>query len=78
MKLVKSALEIIFATQALDGTWRKGEPIDSNIGGSMAGTSRRDIGNSYVFFFDLIEKLLGPLGDKNPEVFAPYLTNLER
>ena len=38
----------------------------------------RDIGNSYVFFFDLIGSILGPMADKDPFLIAPYLPQLER
>lgn len=71
MKLVKAALEIVFSCQTEDGTWGKGEPIFS-VG------ERRDIGNSYVFFFDLVGSLMGPIAEKQPELLAPYLPNLER
>ena len=74
MKLIKSALDIIFSVQSEDGTWRKGEPIFTQ---SDRG-SNRDIGNSYVFFFDMIGSLLGPLADSEPSLLAPYLPQLER
>lgn len=71
IKLVKSALQVIFGQQSSDGTWRKGEPI------FKTGASR-DIGNSYVFFFDLIGCLLGPLAQAQPDLLSPYLPNFER
>ena len=74
VKLVKSALEVIFACQATDGTWRKGEPINSK----TDSKSMRDIGNSYVFFFDLVSSLLGPMAEKDPFLIAPYLPQLEK
>ncbi len=102
----------MFASQAQDGTWRKGEPIfssgeavgsgstssssyssgTSTSSSSSSGTSTstgssvgengtgaassgksRDIGNSYVFFFDIIEALMVSMGEKQPELLAPYL-----
>ena len=38
----------------------------------------RDIGNSYVFFFDIIEALMESMAVKQPELLSPYLRNLER
>ena len=74
MKLIKSALRIIFAVQREDGTWLKGEPI------SKQGSSRidTDIGNNYVFFFDLVCCLLGPMAERDPSLLAPYVTQLEK
>jgi hypothetical protein len=96
----------VFASQAPDGTWRKGEPIfasgeavasSTNAGGpatatkatttsSSSGTSgtaassggKRDIGNSYVFFYDIVEALMVSMGDKQPHLLAPYLPHFER
>ena len=76
VKIVTSALEVLFHNQALDGTWRKGEPIFTK--GDWTAGSGRDIGNSYVFFFDLVGALLGDIADNEPELLAPYLPNLER
>ena len=73
MKLVSAALAIIFQSQAEDGSWRKGEPI--NTAGDMTG---RDIGNNYVFFFDMVGSLLGSIGEKEPQLLAPFLPNFER
>jgi hypothetical protein len=73
MNLVEAALKIIFENQALDGTWRKGEPIFKE-----SDPSRRDIGNSYVFFFDFVGCLLHAFAEKQPHLLAPYITNLER
>lgn len=74
IKLVQKALEVIFSVQSDDGTWRKGEPIFTQ---STSGNNR-DIGNWYVFFFDLIASLLGVLTDKEPQLMAQYLPQLER
>ena len=74
VKLVKASLEVIFACQAGDGTWRKGEPINSK----ADSKSMRDIGNSYVFFFDLVGSILGPMAEKDPSLIAPYLPQLEK
>lgn len=73
LKLVKASLEVIFNSQADDGTWRKGEPINSK-----ADKSMRDIGNNYVFFFDLVGSLLGTMAEKDPFLIAPYLPQLEK
>ena len=99
VKLVKTALGVIFDQQSSDGTWRKGEPIFKVGGGGGSGSggvggvggrpaavappvtaapSSRDIGNSYVFFFDLVGSMLGPLAQSQPSLLAPYLGNLER
>lgn len=74
IKLVRSALQVIFSCQREDGTWPKGEPI------SKQGSSRgdKDIGNNYVFFFDLIGCLLGPMAEKEPSLLAPYIPQIER
>ena len=101
---------MVFASQAPDGTWRKGEPIfasgeavasSTNAGGPgptataaatttstssssvNSGTAassggKRDIGNSYVFFYDIVEALMVSMGDKQPHLLAPYLPHLER
>ena len=74
IKLVKKALDIIFEVQHSDGTWRKGEPINSK----SDSKSMRDIGNSYVFFFDLVGSILGPMAEKDPFLIAPYLPQLEK
>lgn len=74
IKLVKSALDIIFEVQHSDGTWRKGEPINSK----SDSKSMRDIGNSYVFFFDLIGSILGSMAEKDPFLLLPYLSQLEK
>lgn len=72
INLVQAALRIIFEQQAHDGTWRKGEPISS------VGESKKNIGNSYVFFFDLVESIIEPIAEKQPDLLIPYLDNLER
>lgn len=72
MKLIKAALRIIFGVQRLDGTWQKGEPI------FKIGSSKGDIGNNYVFFFDLLGCMLGPMAEKEPNLFAPYISEIER
>jgi hypothetical protein len=72
MNLVELALDILFSEQAMDGTWRKGEPISS------FGESKKNIGNSYVFFFDVVESLLTSIGEKAPQLLIPYVENFER
>ena len=67
-KLVASALKVIFDQQKSDGTWIKGEPIFRQGG--------RDIGNSYVFFFDLVGGLLS--SGLPTSLLAQYLENFER
>jgi hypothetical protein len=69
--LVRSALKVIFDAQFKDGTWRKGEAIKTK-GGTNA---KRDIGNSYVFFFDIVSGLIKALPQ---ELLMPYTENLER
>lgn len=63
----------IFLSQFSDGTWRKGEPINS-----IGNSGTRDIGNNYVFFFDLLASVLGSIGEARPELLTPYLPQLER
>ena len=72
MKLIKSALAIIFGVQRLDGTWQKGEPI------FKIGSSKGDIGNNYVFFFDILGCMLGTMAEREPNLFAPYIPEIER
>mmetsp|Transcript_23496 Transcript_23496/g.32208 ORF Transcript_23496/g.32208 Transcript_23496/m.32208 type:complete len:593 (-) Transcript_23496:2185-3963(-) len=72
-KIIESALSVIFQSQFSDGTWRKGEPINS-----IGNSGTRDIGNNYVFFFDLLASVLGSIGDARPELLIPYLPQLER
>lgn len=69
MELVKVALRVVFNRQYRDGTFRKGESI---VRGS---TGSRDIGNSYVFFMDLVGEMLDTLPSF---LLASYLPNLER
>jgi hypothetical protein len=71
IKLVRSALRIIFSVQREDGTWPKGEPI------SKKGSTKADIGNNYVFFLDLVGCMLGPMAEREPNLLAPYLPQLE-
>jgi hypothetical protein len=81
MKIVEKSLKILFDSQAKDGTWRKGEPINiraTNSADMASDTTSRDIGNSYVFFFDLLEALTSAMGSSHPELLAPYLPNFER
>jgi hypothetical protein len=70
MALVKTALEVIFKNQFTDGTWRKGEAIQLQQSGG-----KRDIGNSYVFFFDIVSNIIKALPQ---EVLMPYIPNFER
>ena len=67
-KLVASALHVVFEQQKSDGTWIKGEPIFRQGG--------RDIGNSYVFFFDLVGGLLS--SGLPTTLLSQYLENFER
>eukprot|EP01035_Chromulina_nebulosa_P019192 gene19192-25038_t len=73
INIVELALKIIFSQQYTDGTWSKGEPISSS-----GLIDNRDIGNSYVFFFDLIESILQPISRDTPELLLPYISNIER
>eukprot|EP01038_Epipyxis_sp_PR26KG_P004845 gene4845-6792_t len=74
IKLVEQALKVIFESQSTDGTWSKGEPINK-IGES---NSNRDIGNNYVFFFDMISSIIESIGETQPELLTPYIGHLER
>ena len=91
MKLVSTALEIIFQSQQPDGTWRKGEPIVADVRvrratppppSSQGSSDSRDIGNAYVFFIDLVGSLLETLlrcePERAPELLGCYVPNLER
>lgn len=77
VKLLQSALEIIFQSQLPDGTWRKGEPVVSK-GVTNDSRSGRDIGNSYVFFLDMIAMLVEALQPEYPHLLASYVPNLEK
>lgn len=79
IKLIKSALKILFDSQMLDGTWRKGEPIFSLNDYSSSGTStKRDIGNSYVYFLDMVSDIVSVLTPLQSQLLEPYVSNLER
>jgi hypothetical protein len=86
INLVIKALDILFSSQSADGTWPKGEPIfnpgdlDSKMSNFSRSTSGigRDIGNSYVFFFDILGSLLRTIGRKDPHLLALHLENFER
>ena len=93
IKLIKKALELIFQCQATDGTWRKGEPIfnpadsgsdrtssssSSSSSSNIEPSAIRDIGNSYVFFFDMVSSMLNTLAEKDASLLSPYLNNLGR
>lgn len=73
MALVETALQVIFANQFSDGTWRKGEPI--HVKSSGTGGTNRDIGNSFVFFFDIVSGIIKALPQ---ELLTPYMANFER
>lgn len=75
LKLVKASLDVIFACQSFDGTFRKGEPINQR---ADSKSLARDIGNSYVFFWDLIGHILGTIAEKDPFLITPYLSQLEK
>ena len=68
MKLVASALDVVFEQQKTDGTWYKGEPIYRQGG--------RDIGNSYVFFYDAVGAILS--SGLPASMLSKYLVNFER
>lgn len=94
LKLVISALEIVFASQTADGTWRKGEPIfargvtgtgmgvssgsSSSSSSSSSSAFSREVGNSFVFFMDLIGSVVGSLSRNHAHLLQPYISNLER
>lgn len=56
-----------------DGLWRKGEPIYS----SHREMNGRDIGNAYVFAYDVLGTILHVF-QHEPLLFVPYVTHLER
>jgi len=70
-KLATKALDVIFSQQLENGLWPQGSPIDRD-GESMRG----DIGNSFVFTFDLLASLLGTIGRTHPEFFRRFLPQL--
>jgi hypothetical protein len=78
LKLVEEALEIIFAAQSPDGTWRKGEPIFSALHIQTRDHKTRERENDYVFFFELVGSLLSTISETNPELLAPFLSQFER
>ena len=85
IKLIEAALAIIFESQNEDGTWSKGEPIEggtsSSNNNSIGGNKRRDIGNSYVFFVDMLASIIGSVsseGGGGPELLKPYMSHLQR
>jgi len=69
--LALKALEVLFSQQLGNGLWPQGAPIDRT-GESMRG----DIGNSFVFTFDLLASLLGTIGISHPEFLRPFLPQL--
>lgn len=75
MQLTKTALEVIFNHQFKDGTWRKGEAIQIKMDSSSSSTGKRDIGNSYVYFFDIVSAIIRTLPQ---EILMPYIPNFER
>lgn len=66
-------IQVIFSQMADDGLWRKGEPIYS-AHGEMNG---RDIGNAYVFAYDMLGTILHVFEDE-PTLFVPYVPQLEK
>jgi len=72
-KLSDKALEVIFGAQLANGLWPQGAPIDRE-GQSMRG----DIGNSFVFSFDLIGSLLETFEATRANSLRPYLGHLEK
>eukprot|EP00468_Gymnochlora_sp_CCMP2014_P004114 CAMPEP_0167745146 /NCGR_PEP_ID=MMETSP0110_2-20121227/2987_1 /TAXON_ID=629695 /ORGANISM="Gymnochlora sp., Strain CCMP2014" /LENGTH=769 /DNA_ID=CAMNT_0007629751 /DNA_START=133 /DNA_END=2442 /DNA_ORIENTATION=- len=70
MKILQKALKIVFDEQRSDGLWDKGQPIQGD-------DARRDIGNSYVFAFDMLGSLVGEF-EKSPEILRDYLPQLKK
>lgn len=81
LKLVAHALDVIFETQRENGLWPKGEPILPTMGseGSLSKGAWRaaDLGNSFVFAFDIMDTLLQTLGAEHPMLFRSHLHRLE-
>jgi hypothetical protein len=67
-KIVSEALHVIFQEQQKNGLWRRGQAIKGD-------DPRRDIGNSYVFAFDMIGSMLEEF-ESTPEMIQGYLPNL--
>ena len=70
LKLTAHVLRAIFSLQKESGLWPKGEPIASRF-------QSRDLGNSFVFSFDLLDVLLQTIGEEHPELFREHLGSLE-
>lgn len=70
LKLTAHVLRAIFALQKESGLWPKGEPIAARL-------SSRDLGNSFVFSFDLVDALLQTIGESQPALFREHLGSLE-
>lgn len=70
LKLTAHVLRAIFALQKESGLWPKGEPIATRL-------PSRDLGNSFVFSFDLLDALLQTIGEAQPALFREHLGSLE-
>jgi len=71
LKLTAHILGAIFALQKESGLWPKGEPIASRF-------PTRDLGNSFVFSFDMLGELLMTIGEEQPALFREHLFSIER
>lgn len=69
-KLVKAALDALFAEQQSDGLWVKGQPIYQ----SFRRTGRQ-VGNAFVFAVDMVGALLESLP---ADYFRPYMSGIEK
>eukprot|EP00928_Gymnodinium_smaydae_P018604 TRINITY_DN17088_c0_g1_i1.p1 TRINITY_DN17088_c0_g1~~TRINITY_DN17088_c0_g1_i1.p1 ORF type:complete len:773 (-),score=58.24 TRINITY_DN17088_c0_g1_i1:148-2415(-) len=72
MKLVEKCLNVVFAVQLPDGLWPKGKPIFT---WTPAGD---DVGNSYVFSFDLLRSLIDEFGTDHSELLERHTSNIDR
>ena len=69
-QLIRSGLNTFFSYQDADGLWPKGQPIYKTF-----RRTGRNVGNAFVFSVDTLGSLLENLP---PEMFRPYLLQLDR
>jgi len=71
MKLAEKALDVIFSSQMENGLWPQGTPIDP-VGDKVRG----DVGNSFVFSFDMLGSLLATISRGHVELFRQYIPQI--
>lgn len=74
-QLVAHGLSVVFQGQLASGLWPKGPPIVQ----VAQGTSERsrDLGNSFIFAYDLLGALLKTIGGTTPILFRDHLSSLD-